>query len=181
MRAATVIELGDQQRKELVRLSRGQRVSVRLAQRVRIVLLAADGLQNLQIAAQLGISRFKVSRWRERYATLGLPGIQKDAPRPGRKPKVSADQRRQIVRMTLEEKPANATHWSRDRMAEAATVSASTIERIDRWAHLARAWPQAASHQDLQAFQRQTLRGEARRHRGLVSQSSRARHRALMR
>lgn len=132
MRAATVIELGDQQRKELVRLSRGQRVSVRLAQRVRIVLLAADGLQNLQIAAQLGISRFKVSRWRERYATLGLPGIQKDAPRPGRKPKVSADQRRQIVRMTLEEKPANATHWSRDRMAEAATVSASTVGRIWR-------------------------------------------------
>ena len=132
MRTATAIELEDGQRKELVRLSRGQKVFVRLAQRARIVLLAADGLQNLQIAARLGMSRFKVSRWRERYATLGLPGIERDAPRPGRKPKVSADQRRQIVRMTREERPANATHWSRDTMAAAATVSASTVGRIWR-------------------------------------------------
>jgi transposase len=132
MRTATVIELGDQQRKELVRLSQGQKVSVRLAQRAHIVLLAAEGLQNLQIAARLGMSRFKVSRWRERYATLGVSGIEKDAPRPGRKPKVSAERHRQIVRMTLEDKPVNATHWSRDTMAAAATVSASTVGRIWR-------------------------------------------------
>lgn len=127
MRTATAIELGDQQRTELLRLSRGQKVSVRLAQRAQIILLAVDGLQNLQIADRLGVSRFKVSRWRECYATLGLAGIEQDAPRPGRTPKVSAEQRRQIVRMKLEEKPANAAHWSRERMAEAATVSASTL------------------------------------------------------
>ena len=132
MRVATPIELGDQQRKELARLSRSQKVAVRLAQRARIVLLAADGVQNLQIASRLGVSRCKVSRWRERYAALGLPGIEKDAPRPGRKPKLSAAKRREIVRMTLEEKPANATHWSRHTMAGAAAVSASTVGRIWR-------------------------------------------------
>ncbi len=89
-------------------------------------------MQNLQIASQLGMSRFKVSRWRERYAAQGLAGIEKDALRPGRKPKLSAAKRRQIVRMTLEEKPANATHWSPDRMAGVAAVSASTVGRIWR-------------------------------------------------
>ena len=132
MRVATAIELGDQQRKELARLSRAQKVAVRLAQRARIVLLAADGMRNLQIASRLGVSRFKVSRWRERYAALGLPGIEKDAPRSGRKPKLSAAKRREIVRRTLEEKPAKATHWSRDTMAGAAAVSASTVGRIWR-------------------------------------------------
>lgn len=132
MRVAPPIELGDQQRAKLVVLSRSQKASVRLAQRASIVLLAADGMQNLQIAQRLGISRFKVSRWRERYAAHGLPGIEKDAPRPGRKPKLSGAKRRQIVRMTLEEKPANATHWSRDRMAGVAAVSASTVGRIWR-------------------------------------------------
>jgi transposase len=83
MRVATPIELGEQQRAQLVALSRSQKASVRLAQRASIVLLAADGMQNLQIASQLGMSRFKVSRWRERYAAQGLPGIEKDAPRPG--------------------------------------------------------------------------------------------------
>lgn len=132
MRVATAIELEDQQRKELARLSRGQKISVRLALRARIVLLAADGLQNLQIAARLGMSRFKVSRWRERYAALGLAGIENDAPRSGRKPEHSVAKRRQIVRMTLEEKPANATHWSRTTMAGATAVSASTVGRIWR-------------------------------------------------
>jgi len=115
-----------------VRVSRSQKGAVRLAQRAHIILLAAEGLQNLQIASRLGMSRFKVSRWRERYAALGLPGIEKDAPRSGRKLKHSAAKRRQIVRMTLEEKPANATHWSRDTMAGAADVSASTVGRIWR-------------------------------------------------
>lgn len=132
MRVAALIELGDEQRAQLVALSRGQKTSVRLAQRSKIVLLAAEGMQNLEIAGQLGISRFKVSRWRERYAALGLPGIEKDAPRPGRKPKVSASKRGEIVHMTLHEKPVKATHWSRERMAEVAGVSASTVGRIWR-------------------------------------------------
>src|SRR5688572_27541901 len=129
MRVATPIELSDSERAQLVSLSRSQKTSVRLAQRANILLLAADGMQNLRIASQLGMSRFKVSRWRERYAAQGLAGIEKDAPRPGRKPKLSAAKRRQIVCMTLEEKPAGATHWSRDRMAEVAAVSASTVGR----------------------------------------------------
>lgn len=132
MRVATKIELTAEQQKELTLLGRSQKVSVRLAQRAKLVLLAASGLQNQDIAEHLGISRFKVARWRERFAQLGLPGIEKDAPRGGRTPKVTATKRKQIVRMTLEERPADATHWSRRRMAAHAGISASSIGRIWR-------------------------------------------------
>jgi transposase len=53
---------------------RSERISVRLAQRARIVLLAAQGLQNKDIAEQLGIGRVQVARWRERYLQAGVEG-----------------------------------------------------------------------------------------------------------
>ncbi|MFO0146417.1 MAG: helix-turn-helix domain-containing protein, partial [Betaproteobacteria bacterium] len=78
MRIATAIALTDEQKAELTRLSRSGRTSVRLAQRARIVLLAAQGLQNKQIAEQLGIGRVQVARWRDRYLQAGLEGIERD-------------------------------------------------------------------------------------------------------
>jgi len=122
----------DEQRQELERLSRGRRVSVRLAQRASIVLLAADGLENKQIGEQLGITRQTAGRWRDRYAAHGLTGIEKDAPRPGRKRRIDDAQRAEVVRKTLHEKPAGQTHWSRSTMSKATGLSESTIGRIWR-------------------------------------------------
>lgn len=65
----------------MTRLARYKRASVRLAQRPRIVLLAARGLQNEEIAEQPGIGRVQVARWRERYLRSGLEDIQRDLPR----------------------------------------------------------------------------------------------------
>ena len=62
-------------RKELERLGRSRSDSVRLTQRSRIVLLAATGLDNEKIGAELGITRQKAGRWRSRFAELGLEGI----------------------------------------------------------------------------------------------------------
>ena len=62
-------------------------MSVRLAERSAIVLLAAQGQGNIAIAARLKITRQKVARWRDRYATVGLQGIEMDAPRSGRLPR----------------------------------------------------------------------------------------------
>ncbi len=67
MRVAPTITLRDEERKELTKLARSKRIGVRLAQRARIVLLAASGLQTKAIAAQLSIGRVQVARWRERY------------------------------------------------------------------------------------------------------------------
>lgn len=115
---------------QLQRLARGRRVEVRLAERAAIVLHAADGMNNGQIGEALGISRFKAGRWRDRYAELGLAGIEKDAPRPGRKPRITDERRAAVVRKTLREKPEGQTHWSRATMAAATQLSDSTIGRI---------------------------------------------------
>jgi len=130
MRNAPIIHLTEEQRIELEKLSRGRSVSVRLAERATIVLHAAAGMQNDQIGEALGISRQRAGRWRARYAERGLAGIEKDAPRPGRFPKVSAAVRAAIAKKTLQERPAGATHWSQRTMARASGLSAATIARI---------------------------------------------------
>jgi transposase len=132
MRVAVNIELEAKERQRLQRLSQSRSTSVRLAERSRIVLLASEGKTNGEIAEQLGISRQKAGRWRDRYHELGLAGIEKDAPRPGRKKKVSARKVNQVVRLTTQEKPENATHWSRRLMAERANISESSVGRIWR-------------------------------------------------
>lgn len=130
MKRATPIVLTDEQREELERLSRGRRVTVRLVQRASIVLLAAQGLENKQIGQRLGITRQTAGRWRDRYAAHGLPGIEKDAPRPGRKRRIADKQRAAVVRKTLNDMPEGQTHWSRSTMSKATGLSESTIGRI---------------------------------------------------
>ena len=124
MRRATPIVLEPTQREELERLARGRRVPVRLAERAKVVLHAADGMENQEIGKTLGISRQKAGRWRDRYAKLGMAGIEKDAPRPGRKRSINDKQRAEVVRRTLHEKPEGQTHWSRSSMAAATGLSA---------------------------------------------------------
>jgi len=132
MRRAVVISLSDAERSQLESLKRGRRVPVRLAERAAIVLHAADGLENEEIGALMGISRQKAGRWRQRYAKRRLAGIEKDAPRPGRRRQISAKRRAAVVRKTLHEKPEGQTHWSRSTMAAATGLSESTIGRIWR-------------------------------------------------
>lgn len=132
MRVAVIIELEAQERQRLERLAQSRSTSVRLAERSRIVLLAAEGKMNGEIAERLGISRQKAGRWRERYHELGLAGIEKDAPRPGRKKAISARKVNQVIQLTTQEKPRNATHWSRRLMAERTNISESTVGRIWR-------------------------------------------------
>ena len=115
-----------------MKITRSQTAQNRLVQRARVVLLAAEGLKNQQIAAELGISRYKAGRWRDRYAEHGLAGIEHDLPRPGRKRTISDQVRRKVVDMTLHQKPEGQTHWSRATMAAATGLSDSTIGRIWR-------------------------------------------------
>ena len=127
MRVASAIELNDAQRRELMKLARSNTAEVRLARRAGIVLLAADGLDNRQIAQWLGVGRIQVGRWRERYAKGGLEAIGKDLPRSGRKRKVDAAE---IVRLTTQTKPPGATQWSTRTLAAVAGVSDTTVQRI---------------------------------------------------
>jgi len=132
MRKAVTISLSEAERVELETLKRGRRVTVRLAERAAIVLHANDGMDNETIGEAMGISRQKAGRWRQRYAKRGLAGIEKDAPRPGRRRRINAAQRAEVVRRTLRETPEGHTHWSRSTMAAATGLSDSTIGRIWR-------------------------------------------------
>jgi len=130
MRIAAAVELSDEQRRQLEKRARARSVSVRVAQRSKIILLAAVGLSDLKIGAELGVKRQTVARWRSRFIQMGIAGIEKDAPRPGRKPQIATKQVQEIVRLTTEEKPAEATHWSTRSMAQASGISEASVRRI---------------------------------------------------
>ena len=126
MRVAASIVLSDEEKSELTMLARSKITSVRLAQRAQIVLLAAKGMQNKKIAAELGIGRVLVARWRDRYAQDRLKGIEHDLPRG--KPRMKVDVK-QLVELTTQTKPEAATHWSTRKLGAVLGVSASTVMR----------------------------------------------------
>jgi transposase len=110
--------------------SRGKRYPVRLVQRSQIILMAVSGVLNQDIAAELGTTRPTVQLWRDRFLALRLAGLEKDAPRPGRLAKISAEKIAEVVQATLHTKPFNATHWSTRIMAAAQGISEKTVRRI---------------------------------------------------
>jgi len=126
MRVAQKIVLTSEERSELKRLVRSGLTSVRLEQRARIVLLAGDGIQNKDIAVQLGVGRVQVARWRERYEASRLAGIERDLPRGAPPAKVDVAR---LVELTTQTTPAAATHWSTRKMATELGVSAASVSR----------------------------------------------------
>lgn len=130
MRVARPVTLNPEQRQTLEQQSRARSLPARQVERARIVLRAADGWQDQQIAAELGITPKKAARWRNRFLAGGLEALRKDAPRPGRPRIVSPAKVKQILAKTTQEKPAASTHWSTRTMAAATGVSEATVRRI---------------------------------------------------
>ncbi len=95
-----------------------------------MLLLAADGTANTQIAARVGVSLATVKTWRERFEQEGLKDLGVVRPGRGRKPQVSDQKVAEIVHATLHQKPAAQTHWSCRTMAKAHGVSAATVQLI---------------------------------------------------
>ena len=126
VRVAPEIVLSDEEREVLDDLIRSKLTSVRLALRARIVLLAAQGLQNKEIALALGVGRIQVSRWRERYLESGVQGIERDLPRGA--PPSTVDAAR-LIELTTQSKPEAATHWSTRTLAAELGVSAASVSR----------------------------------------------------
>jgi len=123
------LTLTAEERSQLARWARRRKSSQALALRSRIVLACASGLNNAQVAAREGVSTPTVGKWRSRFVELRLDGLEDD-PRPGRPASITAEQVEDVVVATLESTPANATHWSRARMAERSGLSKSSIGRI---------------------------------------------------
>jgi transposase len=102
-----------------------------LARRASIVLACADGLNNKDAAAKLGVVGQTVGKWRRRFIERRLDGLT-DQPRPGAPRKVADEEVEKVVTKTLETMPKNATHWSTRGMAAASGLSQSTVGRIWR-------------------------------------------------
>src|SRR6186713_1786255 len=132
MRKIERIAVAPADRERMERLIRDRNTPQKVVWRARIVLLAGDGLTAEAIAAAVGKSLLTVRRWRRRYVAKGVNGLLKDATRPSRIKPLTPDKVKQVVHMTLHEKPPNATHWSLRSMATAADISYSSVQRIWR-------------------------------------------------
>ncbi len=128
-RVAVAIELSASERQKLEELARRRSTAQGLARRARIVLLASEGRENKEIARQLGATEDTVGKWRRRFAERRCDGLH-DEPRPGTPRQIGDDEVAEVVRLTLEETPPDATHWSLRSMASAVGHAPSTIHRI---------------------------------------------------
>ena len=130
MRVAVPIVLTPDERTTLERWARGRRTPARLVLRARIVLRAAAGQRNDEIARGLDTDRECVGRWRTRFAAHRLAGIARDAPRAGRLPAITPAVLRRIVTLTTTTTPPAATHWSTRTLAPVVGVSPKTVHRV---------------------------------------------------
>jgi transposase len=127
----TPITLTDDERAKLDTWARRPTTAQRLALRSRIVLAAADGWSNTDIAADLRVTLPTVGKWRRRFLDRRLDGLT-DEPRPG-PPRTITDARvEEVVTRTLETKPTSATHWSTRGMAKTLGLSQTAVSRIWR-------------------------------------------------
>jgi transposase len=126
-----VVDLTADERARLESWTRRRTSAQALALRARIVLLAADGLNNTEIAAELRIHRNVAGKWRSRFLEHRLDGLL-DQPRPGRPRTITDEQVEEVVIKTLERTPKDATHWSTRSMAREVGLTQSAVLRIWR-------------------------------------------------
>jgi transposase len=126
---AVPIDLTGDEREQVEAWSRRRSSAQALAQRSRIVLLAAEGLTNTEIGDRLGIKRTTAGTWRARFAERRLDGLL-DEPRPGQPRKITDDKVEEVIVKTLETTPKDATHWSTRSMAAAVGLNQTAVHRI---------------------------------------------------
>lgn len=122
--------MSSEQRQTLEAWVRAQNTPQSVVLRAKIVLLAAEGLSNVQVARKTGASRPTVILWRQRFLQGGPDALKKIAPGRGRRPTYGADRVKAVVEATTQSKPPGATHWSTRTMAKAQGMSKATVQRI---------------------------------------------------
>lgn len=119
----------DEDRAELERVVAHPKAENREVQRARIVLLAADGMRNVEIAERVGVKPGTVTKWRRRWREAGYHALT-DLPRSGRRRTVTDERVTEVVKLTLESRPKGATRWSTRGLAQKTGMSQSSISRI---------------------------------------------------
>jgi transposase len=121
--------LSVEERETLTRWSRRPKSPHSLSQRSWIVLLCADGLDSVLVAGRVGVHQATVGKWRKRFLERRLDGLI-DEPRPGAPRTITDDDVEAVIVRTLEDKPADATHWSTRDLAKKVGMSPSSVGRI---------------------------------------------------
>jgi len=130
MKTSRRVHVSDNERTQLEELVRNGNTPQKVALRVRIVLLSAEGISTGETMEQLGTTTPTITRWRNRYETAGVAGLLKDRSRPGRKRQIEETKVREVVERTLQEKPPQATHWSTRSLAAVVGLSPASVQRI---------------------------------------------------
>jgi transposase len=128
--AAPPLSITDGQREVLERLQRSHTAPVGQVRRAQVLLLAAEGVSNVEIAERCEVSRTTVLAWRRQFEQDGLARFGEVAKGRGRKPSIPPEKVAEIVELTLRQKPEGATHWSCRAMAAHVGVSAASVQRI---------------------------------------------------
>jgi transposase len=128
--AAPALRLTPSQHNELVKVTRYPGTPQSVVLRCRVVLGAAEGIANNELARQLSTSLPTVLLWRRRFQQQGLLGVLQDQPRSGRPRSITPEKEAAIVEATMGTKPKNGTHWSVRSMARHQGVSSARVQRI---------------------------------------------------
>jgi transposase len=132
MRRAHKVWLTPELEDDLRRYAQSRTLPARLVERSKMLLLCSTGHTAEEVAEQLNVARQTVCRWLSRFETLGIKGVEQDAPRSGRPPVILPAKIAEIVEKTTRQTPEGATHWSTRTLAPVAGVSPSTVGRIWR-------------------------------------------------
>ena len=130
-RVPAVIELTEEEERDLRLVLRTPSAPLEQATRARIVLRAAEGASNTQIAREVGVSLPTVGLWRRNFSERRMDGLE-TAPRSGRPREITDDEVQRVLAKTLDAPPDGTTHWSVRRLAAATGISSSTVHRIWR-------------------------------------------------
>lgn len=127
---AMALSLSDSDREQLGTWLRAASTPQQVALRCRLVLAAAQGMQDLEVAAEHSVNRHTAALWRKRVSVEGIGCVWEIAPGRGRKPRYSLAKRNTIIQATLQTKPEGMTHWSCRLMAAEQAVSKNTVQRL---------------------------------------------------
>jgi len=130
-RPTAVLVLTEGERETLERWARRPKSAQAIAHRARIILACAEGLHNTQVGRRLHTTMQTVGKWRSRFVQKRLDGLL-DEPRPGTSQRLTDKEVEEVVSMTLESTPKDATHWSTRSMAQACGLSHMSVQRIWR-------------------------------------------------
>lgn len=129
-KSAMALSLPESDKEQLRIWLRAPSTPQQVALRCRLVLAAAQGLQDLEIAAQNAVNRHTAALWRQRAGREGIGCVWEIAPGRGRKPRYDQARQKAIIQATLQTKPKGMTHWSCRLMAQAQGVSKNTVQRL---------------------------------------------------